>query len=80
MSPNLAIIFLPKKFNEVQLMEWIRAKNLTSEYPIGKSYAQELLNQFRAQSDDWIKDGRVLMVKKDSFETWWKQRGEKHEK
>jgi hypothetical protein len=56
-------------------MEWIRAKDLPNIYPIKKTYAYDLLRQFRAESDGWIKDGRVLIVKKEEFERWWKNKG-----
>lgn len=55
-------------------MDWIRAKDIPSEYPISKTKACDLTRQFRAETDDWIKDGRVLIIKKESFERWWKQR------
>lgn len=60
-------------------MDWIRAKDLCSEYPIGKNKANELLRQFRAQSNDWIKDERMVLLKKSSFEDWWKEKGRNHE-
>lgn len=56
-------------------MEWIRAKDITEVYPIKKTYAYDLLRQFRAESDGWIKDGRVLIIKKEEFERWWKNKG-----
>ena len=55
-------------------MDWIRAKDLPSIYPIKRTYACELLKQFRAESSAWIKDGKVLIVKKEDFEEWWKNR------
>ena len=58
-------------------MEWIRAKDLPIVYPIGRSYAYELLQQFKAESDGYIKDGKVLLVKKEDFERWWKEHGER---
>ena len=57
-------------------MEWIRGKDIPSIYPIKRTYAYDLLQQFRAESDDWIKDGNVLIVKKESFEEWWKKHGQ----
>lgn len=56
-------------------MDWIRAKDVCSEYPISKSKAYDLLQQFRAESKDWIKDGRIVIIKKSSFEEWWKRHG-----
>jgi len=55
-------------------MEWIRVSDLPSVYPIKPAYAYELVKQFRAESDDWIKDGRASLVKKRSFEEWWKEK------
>ena len=60
-------------------MEWIRGKDIPSIYPIQRTYAYELLRHFRAESDDWIKDGQVLIVKKDSFEEWWKRYGQRND-
>lgn len=55
-------------------MEWIRGKDIPNIYPVKKTYAYELLKQFRTESDAWIKDGNVLIVKKEEFEKWWKSR------
>ena len=57
------------------MSDWIRAKDVTSFYPVSRRYVTDLLRQFRAEEDDWIKDGKVLLIKKDSFEEWWKQHG-----
>jgi len=54
--------------------EWIRSSDVSSIYQVSKSYSYELLKQFKAQSDDWIQDGKILLIKKISFETWWKGR------
>ena len=56
-------------------MDWIRAKDVCSEYPISKSKAYDLIHQFRAESRDWIKDGRIVIIRKSSFEEWWKRHG-----
>lgn len=60
-------------------MEWIRAKQIPSIYPIGRTYAYELLKEFteEADRDDFIKDGKVLIVRQTAFEDWWRQRGRK---
>ena len=56
-------------------MEWIRAKDLPSIYPVSQRYITDLLREFRAQNKDgWIKDGKVMIVKKEVFERWWKNR------
>lgn len=59
-------------------MDWIRARDMTNVYPIGKTYAHELLRRFRQDANprDWIKDGNVLLVKKEAFEDWWKQKSQ----
>jgi len=57
-------------------MDWIRAKDIPSEYPISKSKAYDLVSQFRADTRDWIKDGRIVIIKKSSFEDWWRKHGE----
>ena len=57
-------------------MEWIRAKDIPSEYPISKSKAYDLVSQFRADTRDWIKDGRIVIIRKSSFEDWWRKHGE----
>lgn len=74
---NSGHIFLPEKFNKVKLMDWIRGKEIPSIYPIGRTYAYELLRQFTAEADpqNYIKDGRVLIVRQESFEDWWRNRG-----
>lgn len=56
-------------------MDWIRAKDIPSEYPISKSKAYDLVSQFRADTKDWIKDGRIVIIRKSSFEEWWKRHG-----
>lgn len=56
-------------------MDWIRAKDLPSHYPVSRRYITDLLREFRAQNKDgWIKDGKVMIVKKEVFERWWKNR------
>jgi len=57
-------------------MDWIRAKDIPSEYPISKSKAYDLVSQFRADTRDWIKDGRIVIIRKSSFEDWWRKHGE----
>ena len=60
-------------------MDWIRGKEIPSIYPIGRTYAYELLKQFMEEADmeDFIKDGKVLIVRQAAFEDWWRQRGRK---
>ena len=59
-------------------MDWIRAKDLPNHYPVSRRYITDLLREFRAESKDgWIKDGRVMMVRKEDFERWWKQRSQR---
>jgi len=60
-------------------MGWIRAKTLPDTYGIGKTYAYGLLRQFTAVADpeDYIRDGKILIVRQESFETWWRSKGEK---
>lgn len=62
-------------------MSWVRAKALPDEYGIGRTYAYELLKQFTATTDpvNFIRDGKVLIVRRESFEDWWRNRGKKHE-
>jgi hypothetical protein len=56
-------------------MDWIRVKDIPNEYPIGISHAKSLVREFRSQTDSgWIADGRVVIVKKEEFEKWWKNR------
>ena len=61
------------------MMNWIRGKDIPTEYPIGKTYAYELLKHFVSEADpqDYIKDGKVLIVKQAAFEDWWRRRGRK---
>lgn len=58
--------------------EWIRGRDIPQIYQIGKTHAYELLGQFRAESSAWIKDGKVLIVRKEDFETWWRQRSQRN--
>lgn len=75
---SLAYIFLPnrlKAFNKGEKMDWIRVKDIPKVYPIGLSHAKSLVREFRTQTNDgWIADGRVVIVKKEDFERWWKNR------
>lgn len=58
-------------------MNWIRVKDIPKEYPIGLTYAKNLVREFRSQSKDgWIADGRVVIVEKRKFEEWWKRRNQ----
>lgn len=61
-------------------MEWIRTISITKLYPISKAYAYQLVHEFmadKAQERNWIKDGKVLIVRQKEFEEWWRQRGRK---
>lgn len=55
------------------MKEWLRPKDIISIYGIGKTRAYELTRQFRQEADlgDYIKDGGVLIVNRNAFETWW---------
>ena len=56
-------------------MDWIRAKDMPNHYPVSRRYITDLLREFRAENKDgWIKDGKVMMVRKEDFEEWWKRR------
>lgn len=55
-------------------MEWIRVSDIPSVYPIKPAYAYELVKQFRAESDGWIKDGKASLIRKADFEQWWKEK------
>lgn len=58
---------------------WIRAKDIPDFYSLSRWKGYELARLFKAQADkeDYIKDGKILLVKRESFENWWRQRGEK---
>ncbi len=55
---------------------WIRTTEIPEYYRIGKTKAFDLLREFKAQtdSDNWIKDGRVVIVRQEEFEKWWRSR------
>lgn len=61
--------------------QWIRAKDMPSEFGIGKTKTYELLREFQAQTDpsNYIRDGRVLIVKIEEFVDWWRNRGRKND-
>lgn len=76
---SLNLFFLLKNLRKckkvVKNMDWIRAKDLPNHYPVSRRYITDLLRQFRAENEDgWIKDGKVMIVRKEDFERWWKQR------
>lgn len=58
---------------------WIRAKDIPDYYSLSRWKGYELARLFKAQADrcDVVKDGKILLVKKEPFEEWWRQRGEK---
>ena len=64
-------------------MEWIRSYQLPEVYPIKKSKAYTLTKEFLAQTEpkNYIRDGKVVLLKISAFEDWWRLRGEKkHER
>lgn len=58
---------------------WIRAKDIPDYYSLSRWKGYELARLFRAQADrgQYIKDGKIFLLKKESFENWWRQKGEK---
>lgn len=65
------------------MMEWIRECHIPEAYPIKKSYAHNLAKEFMAQTEpeNYIRDGRVVLLRISAFEDWWRLRGErKHER
>jgi len=62
-------------------MDWIRAKDIPAYYPISRSYGAELVRQFEQDADPqaYIRDGRILIVRRDKFEEWWRERGRKRD-
>jgi hypothetical protein len=61
--------------------QWIRAKDIPAEFGIKKSKTYELLREFQAQTDprNYIKDGKVLIVRIEEFVDWWRNRGRKND-
>lgn len=55
---------------------WMRGMDVPTEYHISKTKAYSLLREFRCQTDpkDYIVDGRILLIKKEEFEDWWRNR------
>ena len=49
---------------------WIRMKDVPSYYCFGRTKAYELVKEFQAGADkrDYIRDGKVLLIKKQAFE------------
>lgn len=58
------------------MSKWLRGRDVQTEYHIGKSKAYDLLREFRYQTDpkNIIRDGRVLLIRTDAFEEWWRNR------
>lgn len=58
------------------MSQWIRGRDVQTVYHIGKTKAYELLREFQHQTDqkNIIRDGRVLLIKVEAFEDWWRNR------
>lgn len=58
------------------MREWMRPKEIASTYGIGRTRVYELVSQFRQEADPkyFIKDGGVLIVQREAFEEWWRNR------
>ena len=58
---------------------WIRAKDIPDYYSISRWKGYELERLFRAQADpaDYIKDGKIALVRISAFENWWRKKGER---
>lgn len=60
------------------MSEWIRGRDIQTEYSIGKTKAYDLLREFQKQTDpkNIIRDSRILLIKKAEFKDWWRRRGD----
>ena len=49
---------------------WIRAKDVSAYYSFGRSKSYELMREFKEKTDkrNYIRDGKVLLIKKQAFE------------
>ena len=58
---------------------WIRARDIPDFYSLSRWKGYELARLFKAQADreDFIKDGKILLIKRESFEEWWRHKGER---
>lgn len=51
---------------------WIRAKLMPDYYGISKATVYRLLADFRSEHPkDTIKNGNILIVRREKFEDWW---------
>jgi hypothetical protein len=55
---------------------WIRVRDLGEYYSMSRAHAYELAARFRAMADadDVIKDGRIVLIRKEAFEEFLRGR------
>ena len=60
---------------------WIRAKDIPAYYSLSRWKGYELARQFYAQTEknNYIKDGKILLLNQSAFEDWWRNKGEKND-
>lgn len=61
---------------------WIRAKDIPDFYSLSRWKGYELTRLFRAVADknDFIEDGKIVLIRKSAFEDWWRsKRGRKND-
>ena len=56
---------------------WIRIKDLSAYYSLGRTHSYDLVREFKATAskDDWLTDGRITLIRKSSFEEFLRNRG-----
>lgn len=55
---------------------WIRAKDIPDFYSLSRWKGYELTRLFRAVADknDFIEDGKIVLIRKSAFEDWWRNK------
>lgn len=53
---------------------WIRAKDIPDFYSLSRWKGYELTRLFRAVADknDFIEDGKIVLIRRSAFEDWWR--------
>lgn len=53
----------------------LNRKKVSEVYQISKNYAYQLVRKFidQAQPEQFISDGKVVIIDQDAFEAYWKE-------
>ena len=58
---------------------WVRVSAIPEYFGICRATAYQLVKEFICQADpeDYIKDGKLTILRIEAFEEWWRNRGKK---